>query len=181
MTTAASDDILSWTSQDPRESQLFNDWGVVYRFQTIVHANGKSVTTLLRMIRQNKEDRVAKFEWSANGGLGRIVIGKNMLAMADMVRPDPTFPGARVFTGPDGSIYRWRPSTTNTDTLLQDANGEVIAFFHPTKRTRYQIGDVYGELHFLRNAGAGTVTHPPIMDVVTVTAMLYRFCLTWNQ
>ncbi len=40
---------------------------------------------------------------------------------------------------------------------LQDASGTVIAFFHPTRPTRYQIGDVYGELHFVRTAGAGTV------------------------
>jgi hypothetical protein len=40
---------------------------------------------------------------------------------------------------------------------LLDANGDVIAFFHPTRPTRYQIGDVYGELHFVRSAGAGTV------------------------
>ena len=30
---ATPDDILSWTSMDPRESQLFNSWGVLYRFQ----------------------------------------------------------------------------------------------------------------------------------------------------
>jgi len=40
---------------------------------------------------------------------------------------------------------------------LQDATGEVIAFFRPTRQTRYQIGDVYGELHFFRTAGMGTV------------------------
>lgn len=40
---------------------------------------------------------------------------------------------------------------------LQDANGEVIAFFRPTRQTRYQIGDVYGELHYIRTAGMGTV------------------------
>lgn len=44
--------------------------------QTVVNANGKSVTTLWRMIRPNREDRVAKFEWSTNGSLGRIIIGK---------------------------------------------------------------------------------------------------------
>jgi hypothetical protein len=96
------DDILSWTSMDPRESQLFNSWGVLYRFQvrqsasafseyyaniyfdlqTIVNTNGKSVTTLMRMIRPNKEDRVAKFEWAANGGLGRVVIGKVCLILS---------------------------------------------------------------------------------------------------
>jgi hypothetical protein len=85
---------------------------------------------------------------------------------------------------------------------LQDHNGVVIAFFRPTRQTRYQIGDVFGELHFVRTAGAGTVVriltpvilsiflmffsalsfkmHPPIMDTVTVTAMLYRFCAQWN-
>ena len=31
--STASNDILSWTNQDPRESQLFNSWGVLYRFQ----------------------------------------------------------------------------------------------------------------------------------------------------
>jgi hypothetical protein len=79
-----------------------------FNIQTTVSANGKSVTMLLRTIRPNREDRVAKFEWAANGGLGRITIGKvclilslavleadsklinqNMLPMADMVRPDP--------------------------------------------------------------------------------------------
>jgi hypothetical protein len=29
-------DILSWTSQDPRQSQLFSPWGVVYRFQVCI-------------------------------------------------------------------------------------------------------------------------------------------------
>jgi hypothetical protein len=45
-------------------------------YQTNVSPNGTSVTTLWRTIRSNKEDRVAKFEWAANGGLGRVVIGK---------------------------------------------------------------------------------------------------------
>lgn len=40
---------------------------------------------------------------------------------------------------------------------LEDPAGNVVAFFRPTRPTRYQIGDVYGELHFLRNAGAGTI------------------------
>lgn len=30
---AASNDVLSWTNQDCRESQLFNSWGTLYRFQ----------------------------------------------------------------------------------------------------------------------------------------------------
>ncbi|KAJ7742439.1 hypothetical protein DFH07DRAFT_750461 [Mycena maculata] len=176
----SSNDILSWTNQDPRESVLFNSWGVLYRFQTTVTASGQSVTTLWRTIRPNKEDRVAKLEWAANGGLGRVVIGKNTLPMADLVRTDPRIYGARVFNGPDGLQYRWRPSSNNTDIVLQDSNGVIVAFFRPTRQTRYQIGDVYGELHFLRTAGSGTVMHPPIMDTVTVTAMLYRFCAAWN-
>jgi len=35
--TTASDDILSWTNQDPRESLLFNSWGSLYRFQVRCH------------------------------------------------------------------------------------------------------------------------------------------------
>ena len=34
------------------------------------------VTTVWRAIRANKEDRVAKLEWSPTGGLGRAFIGK---------------------------------------------------------------------------------------------------------
>ena len=77
----------------------------------------------------------------------------------------------------------------------------MIAFVRPT-RTRYQgIGDVYAELHFVRSAGTGLVVcpinlsslvpmslttdrmqqmHPPLMDTVTVTAMLYRLALMFN-
>jgi hypothetical protein len=87
-------DVLSWTSQDPRHSQLFSPWGVVYRFQvrmnqhrtapmvltrlsqTETNAQGQSTTTVWRAIRANKEDRVAKLEWAPGGGLGRAVIGK---------------------------------------------------------------------------------------------------------
>ncbi|KAJ3991830.1 hypothetical protein F5050DRAFT_1812091 [Lentinula boryana] len=195
---ASPDDIMSWTNQDPRESQLFNSWGILYRFQTTVSANGTSVTTLYRTIRANKEDRVAKLEWASNGGLGRVVIGKNTLPMSDLVRPDPHIyvspsswsilpatsmlshpKGSRIFNGPDGLTYRWRPGS-NGDILLQDANGNVLAFYRTTRQTRYQIGDVFGELHFIRSAGSGTVMHPPIMDMVTVTAMLYRFCALFN-
>ncbi|KAF9266423.1 hypothetical protein L218DRAFT_811854, partial [Marasmius fiardii PR-910] len=177
---AARDDILSWTNQDPRESQLFNSWGILYRFQTVVNANGTSVTTLWRTIRTTKEDRVAKLEWASNGGLGRIVMGKNTLPMADLVRRDPQIRGCRVFNGPDGQLYRWRVANNGNDILLQDRNNNVLAFYRPTRPTRYQIGDVYGELHFIRSAGAGTVMHPPIMDMVMVTAMLYRFCAMYN-
>ncbi|KAJ4472301.1 hypothetical protein J3R30DRAFT_1064065 [Lentinula aciculospora] len=176
---ASPDDIMSWTNQDPRESQLFNSWGILYRFQTTVAANGTSVTTLYRTIRANKEDRVAKLEWASNGGLGRVVIGKNTLPMSDLVRPDPQIYGSRIFNGPDGLTYRWRPGS-NGDVMLQDGNGNVLAFYRQTRQTRYQIGDVFGELHFIRSAGSGTVMHPPIMDMVTVTAMLYRFCQLFN-
>ncbi|KAH9999397.1 hypothetical protein BJV77DRAFT_1064298 [Russula vinacea] len=170
-------DVLSWTSQDPRQSQLFSPWGVVYRFQTETNPNnGQSTTTVWRAIRANREDRVAKLEWAPGGGLGRAVIGKNQLPMSDLVRKDPRMPNSRLFNGPDGYQYRWRPSTTSQDIVLQDPNNNVIAFVRPTRPTRYQgLGDVYAELHFVRSAGAGVVMHPPLMDTVTVTAMLYRF------
>jgi hypothetical protein len=80
---------------------------------------------------------------------------------------------------------------------LQDPSNNVIAFIQPTRPTRYQgIGDVYAELHFVRSAGAPVVVcpvdisetslttcrmqqmDPPLMDTVTVTAMLYRFVST---
>lgn len=96
---AAPNEVLSWTSQDPRDprnSTLFSSYGVLYRFsvrslsvaayvfslkilgdlQTEVNAHGVNVTTLWKAIRTNKEDRVAKLEWAPNGGLGRAVIGK---------------------------------------------------------------------------------------------------------
>ncbi|TFY79637.1 hypothetical protein EWM64_g4376 [Hericium alpestre] len=153
------DEVLNWTSYDPRESQLFNGWGVMYRFHTEPDArSGNSVTTLWRSIRQNKEDRVAKLEWAPNGGLGRAVIGKNQLPMADLVRQDPRSANCRVFNGPDGFVYRWRPSTTNRDILLLDPNNNIIALIHPTTPLRYpNYGDVYAELHFVRGAGAGVV------------------------
>ncbi|KAN0097729.1 hypothetical protein V8E55_002175 [Tylopilus felleus] len=173
---ASTNEVLSWTNQDPRESQLFNTWGVLYRFATVVSNNGQSTTTLWRAVRANREDRVAKLEWASSGGLGRAVIGKNAVPMSDLVRHDSHYPGARIFNAPDGLQYRWRPSSNSPDILLEDPTGNVVAFFRPTRPTRYQIGDVYGELHFLRNAGAGTITHPPMMDTVTVTAMLFRFC-----
>jgi len=181
MSTAPNNDVLSWTSQDPRQSQLFGSYGVLYRFHTENNAQGQSVTTLWRAIRANKEDRVAKLEWAPNGGLGRAVIGKSTLPMADLVRPDAQTFNARMFNGPDGYQYRWRPSNNATqDLVLEDPNGNVIAFYRPIRPARYNIGDVYGELHFVRTAGAGVVMHPPLMDTVTVTAMLYRFVLAYG-
>lgn len=172
----SSNDVLSWTNQDLRESLLFNAYGVLYRFQTTAQPNGQSVTTLYKVIRPNKEDRVAKLEWSANGLLGRAVIGKSTSPMSDLVRRDHPGSGARMFTAPDGFSYRWVPSSNSPDVLLQDTAGNVVAFFRPTRPTRYALGDVHGELHFIRGAGAGTIMHPPVMDTVIVSAMLYRFC-----
>ncbi|KII95342.1 hypothetical protein PLICRDRAFT_34188 [Plicaturopsis crispa FD-325 SS-3] len=174
--SAPNNDILSWTNQDPRESQLFNSWGVLYRFQTSIQPNGHGVTTLWRTIRPNKEDRVAKLEWSSTGTLGRAVIGKATVPMADLCRADPRIPGSRVYNGPDGQTYRWRPSGNSQDVLLQDPSGAVVAFWRPTRPTANQLGEVHGELHFIRGVGTGTITHPPMMDTAVVTALLYRFC-----
>ncbi|KAF8261599.1 hypothetical protein EI94DRAFT_1512424, partial [Lactarius quietus] len=176
-------DVLSWTSQDPRQSQLFNQWGVIYRFQTDTNAHGQSITILWRAIRVNREDRVARLDWAPGGGLGRAVIGRKLLPMADLIRRDPQIPDSRIFIGPDGFQYRWRPSTNSRDIVLQDHKNNVIAFIRPTQPIRHQgPGDVYGELHFLRSAGAGIgiVMHPPLMDLVTVTAMLYRFASAFD-
>jgi len=174
--SSAANEILSWTSKDPRQSQLFSSWGVVYRFQTDTGSGGQSVTSLWRAIRPTKEERVAKLEWAANGGLGRATIGKTVVPMADLVRQDPRAYGWRIFNGPDGYQYRWGPSPSNNgDFVLQDPNGHIIARLQTITPTKYNIGDVYRELHYIRSAGAGVVMHPPLMDTVTVTAMLYQF------
>lgn len=124
---------------------------------------------------------MAKLEWAPGGGLGRATIGKNILPMVELVRRDPRMPNSRLFHGPDGLQYRWRPSTNSQDIVLQDLNNNVIAFIRPTRPTRFQgLGDVYAELHFVRSAGAGIVMHPMFMDTVTVTAMLYRFASAFD-
>ena len=67
------------------------------------------------------------------------------------------------------------------DIVLQDPNNNVIAFVRPTRPTHYQgLGDVYAELHFICAAGTGVVMHPPFMDLVIVTAMLYKFALAFH-
>lgn len=62
----SNDTTLSWTSSDPLQSQLFSSWGTLYRFDTS-NANGKTITTLYRAIKQGKEDKIARLEWGANG------------------------------------------------------------------------------------------------------------------
>lgn len=174
--SSAANEVLSWTSKDLRQSQLFSSWGVVYRFQTDTSSGGQNVTSLWRAIRPTKEERVAKLEWAANGGLGRATIGKTVVPMADLVRQDPRGGyGWRIFNGPDGYQYRWGPSPTSGEIVLQDPNGHIIARLQDVTPTKYNIGDVYRELHYIRTAGAGVVMHPPLMDTVTVTAMLYQF------
>ncbi|KAG8218380.1 hypothetical protein J3R82DRAFT_4000 [Butyriboletus roseoflavus] len=153
---ASTNDVLSWTNQDPLLSLHLGVGDPDNPPQTVVSGSGQSTTTLWRAVRANREDRVAKLEWASNGGLGRAVIGKNAVPMSDLVRPDPRHPGARIFNAPDGLQYRWRPSSNTPDVLLEDPAGNVVAFFRPTRATRYQIGDVYGELHFLRNADTPT-------------------------
>ncbi|KAH7344882.1 hypothetical protein B0J17DRAFT_18988 [Rhizoctonia solani] len=174
-----SSQVLKWTSQDPRESSLFTThWGVLYRFTT-ENTSGRMVTTLHRAIRQGREDRVAKLEWASNGGLGRAVIGRQIVPMADLVRPDGGF-GSRTFNGPDGYPYQWSPSTETQDLLLKDSRENVIAFYRPTPVKRFNVGEVHGEMHLIADAGAGTVLHPPLMDMVCVTALLYRLVSMYN-
>jgi len=177
-------DVLSWTSQDPRQSLLFNSWGVLYRFHTDSDPQGQSTTTVWRAKRAkraNTEDRVAKLEWAPSGGLGHAVFGKNKVPMTDLIQPDPRIPNSRVFVAPDGLQYMWRPSTTNQDIMLEDPNNDVIAFIRPIRPTSYTgLGDVHAELHFLHSAGAGVVIDFPLMDTITMTAMLYRFVMAYN-
>ncbi|KLO12834.1 hypothetical protein SCHPADRAFT_398349 [Schizopora paradoxa] len=172
---SGNNDVLNWTSDDPRQSHLFGPWGVVYRFQTDTN---RGTTTLLRATRTNKEDKVARLEWSSSGGLGRAVIGKVTVPMIDLVKPDPRNLAYRTFFGPDGLQYRWRPSGNGSDVVLEDPYGSKIACLRPTRPTRYPIGDVHFELHFYKSTTS--VLLPPLMDTITVTAMLYRFCMAYG-
>ena len=88
-----SNNILTWTSQDPRDSVLFNSSGIHYRFQVCLIAfavqaielkpllqttlsHKGSITTMWRAVQLNKENRCAMLQWASNGGLGRVVMGK---------------------------------------------------------------------------------------------------------
>lgn len=172
--------VFSWTSVDPRQSTLYNaTWGTTYRFSTEPDGRGSNVTTLIRT-GPRKDERVARYEWKSNGGLGRVIMGKQQIPMADLCRPDPAdnyF--SRMFPAPDGNWYRWRPHT-NGDILLYDHTGAVVAFYRSVRPVRTNIGDVHGELHLVENAGAGTVTHPPYMNMAIVTCMLFRYCTMYN-
>ncbi|TDL29290.1 hypothetical protein BD410DRAFT_14399 [Rickenella mellea] len=172
--------VLSWTSDDPRQSQLFNSYGPMYRFQTD-ESRGQRVTTITKSIspgsRGGRDDKVAKLEWAPNGGLGRAIIGKSMMSMVDLVKPDPRNFAYRTFSAPDGQTYRWRPGGNVHDVVLQDPYGNVIAFVRPVRPTRYPLGDVYAELHFV---SPSVTASPPMMDAVTVSAMLYRFCMAFG-
>ena len=60
----------------------------------------------------------------------------------------------------EGSRIRRQPLTCLPGYFhqLQDPNGNVIAFLHPTRPTSYPgLGDVYTQLHYVRTAGAGVV------------------------
>ncbi|KAI0030219.1 hypothetical protein K488DRAFT_87966 [Vararia minispora EC-137] len=180
----SSTEVLQWTNSDPRESLLFNyaSQCQMYRFSTEPNASGNQVTTLYKTIRPNREDKVAKLEWAPNGGLGRAIISKLTVPMVDLVRKDPRYPTSRIFNGPsDGRVYTWTRDANGTDNILLDPDGVVIAAVKQTKPMRYPgLGNVYWELHLFRNAGQGVVMHPPLMDHVTVTAMLYRFVMQYN-
>ncbi|KAG8754858.1 hypothetical protein FRC11_006414 [Ceratobasidium sp. 423] len=145
------------------------------------------VTTLHRAIRQDREDRVAKLECiylptgirASNGGLGRAVIGRQIVPMADLVRPDGGY-RSRTFNGPDGHPYQWSPDPSSQDLLLKDSRGNVTVLYRPIAVKRYNVGDVYGEMYFITCAGAGTVLSPPLMDIMCVTALLYRIVSMYN-
>jgi len=72
--------VMSWSAGNPRDSSLFTSWGVLYRFETGVERK-KTVTTIWRAISETKQERVARFEWNADGDLGRALIGKRYLSL----------------------------------------------------------------------------------------------------
>jgi len=50
---------------------------------------------------------------------------------------------------------------------LQDPNGHIIARLQTITPTKYNIGDVYRELHYIRSAGAGVVVS--VLDPVDLS------------
>lgn len=177
-----ADEVLSWTSSDPRSSVLFNsNFGVNYRFVTEVDNRNVTTTTLWRAVRQSREDRLAKFEWTSNGSLGRAMIGRTTMAVSELLRPvnGDLHSSTRFFSGPDGRLYTWASSATG-ECILYDSNENKVAFFRPVRPTRYQLGDVYGELHFCTGQSTGTLMHPPLMDMICMTAMAYRVLVQWG-
>jgi hypothetical protein len=68
----------------------------------MLNPNGSSVTSVHRTVRPNKEDRVAKLEWGANGGLGRVIMGK-VRELLSVITPHPLFTifaAHRAYDGP---------------------------------------------------------------------------------
>ncbi|KAF8313057.1 hypothetical protein DL93DRAFT_2125908 [Clavulina sp. PMI_390] len=166
---------MSWSSGDPRDSALFTNWGILYRFETGTERR-KTVTTIWRAISETKQERVARFEWNAEGDLGRALIGRSTIPMADLVRP--IGPAASTWTGPDGLEYTWSASSASPGEIhLYDPNRSIIALYRKVPARRWDIGEVVttdAELHFFSNAGSRTVTHPPMMDLVILSVMLHR-------
>jgi len=91
------DEVLCWTSPDPRTSILFGGTGnVQFRFTTVRTStpllcyssydvvqdmdpvNATTTTTLWKVNRPTREDRLAKFEWALNGSLGRATLGATL-------------------------------------------------------------------------------------------------------
>ncbi|TDL14929.1 hypothetical protein BD410DRAFT_902853 [Rickenella mellea] len=180
-TQSSTNSVLSWTSQDPRQSLLFSSQGLIYRFETNISPNTMAVTTVWRSTRANKQDRVALLEWARNGDLGRVRMGKMSVAMIDLAKPDVIDKNTKTFIGPDGYRYQWirnwmdegKGSVYSNGIYLCHPDNSVMAWIYYIQPTRYPYGDVYVELHFL---SPSIISSPPLMDVITISAMLYRFC-----
>lgn len=80
---------MSWSAGNPRDSSLFTSWGVLYRFETGVERK-KTVTTIWRAISETKQERVARFEWNADGDLGRALIGASSRPRVGPPTPRPS-------------------------------------------------------------------------------------------
>lgn len=81
--------VMSWSAGNPRDSSLFTSWGVLYRFETGVERK-KTVTTIWRAISETKQERVARFEWNADGDLGRALIGASSRPRVGPPTPRPS-------------------------------------------------------------------------------------------
>lgn len=151
-----------------RRSRSCGDWQGMH-FSSLGHSSQR---------RLNFGSR-AHYPWQTSSAQsqGHPYVYPNTLSVQSNYRT-PISKDNRVFNGPDGYQYRWRPSNNSFNDVvvrapslplwhlgfnffsylqLQDHNGNVIAFYRPVRPVRYNLGDVYGELHFCRSAGAGVV------------------------
>lgn len=68
-----------------------------------------------------------------------------------------------------------KPQTYDPLFQLYNDNQQKVAFFRPVRPTRYQLGDVYGELHFCSGQNTGTPVSQPVLACCLVFSFASSF------